>query len=129
MSDGSGKGFFFSATLHGLVAALMFFSFVVKSDVKQIPKVFELVAGEGDNYLAREAPALGTPGGVSIEIPVVPEPAPSRPEPAPPVESVPVPPGTPPPTPKVVTPAPAKEPETTVPDFKKKIRRDIIVAE
>lgn len=129
MSDGSGKGFLFSATLHGIVAALMFFGFVLKREGSETPKVFELVAGEGDNYMAREAPALGTPGGVSIEIPSVPEPTPSPPEPSPPVEIVPAPPATPPPTPKVVTPAPPKNAETTVPDFKKKIRRDIIVAE
>jgi colicin import membrane protein len=129
MSDGSGKGFLFSATLHGIVAALMFFSFMVKREGKETPKVFELVAGEGDNYMAREAPALGTPGGVSIEIPSVPEPTPTPPQPAPPVEIIPAPPATPPPSPKAVIPAPTKEPETTVPDFKKKIRRDIIVAE
>jgi colicin import membrane protein len=129
MSDGSGKGFIFSATLHGIVAALMFFSFVFKRDRNEVPKVFELVAGEGDNYLAREAPALGTPGGVSIEMPAAPEPKPAPPEPSPPETIVPAAPATPPPAPKVVTPAPTKQPDPTVPDFKKKIRRDIIVAE
>ena len=74
MSDGSGRGFLFSATLHGIVAALMFFGFVFKRDDVNVPKVFELVAGEGNNYMAREAPALGTPGGVSVEMPSIPEP-------------------------------------------------------
>ena len=58
MSDGSSKGFFLSATLHGAVALLLFLNFVLKRDDSDRPKVFELVAGEGDNYMATEAPAL-----------------------------------------------------------------------
>jgi colicin import membrane protein len=129
MSDGSSKGFLFSATLHGLAAALLFFSFVIKKDDAEVPKVFELVAGEGDNYMAREAPALGTPGGVNIDIPKAPEPKRAPPEPVPQEIVAPAPPS--PPTPKVVQPAPQKEkpPDTSVPDFKKKLRRDLIVAE
>ena len=109
MTDGSTRGFLFSATLHGVVAALMFFSFVLKSDEHEVPPIFELVAGEGDNYMAREAPALGTPGGVTIDIPDTPRAAP--------------------PPPKVAPPAPSKQPETPVLDFKQKLRRDVILAE
>jgi colicin import membrane protein len=34
--------------------------------VKDEPKVFELVAGAGDNYAATAAPALGSAGGVKL---------------------------------------------------------------
>ena len=65
MTEGSAKGFWMSATLHGSVAAAFFILWPrVKSEVTEQPKIFELVAGEGDNYMAKEAPALGTPGGV-----------------------------------------------------------------
>ena len=126
--DGSSKGFLFSATLHGLAAALLLLGVVLKRDDLEIPKVFELVAGEGDNYMAREAPALGTPSGVKIEIQKAPEPKPSPPEPVPQeiVEPTPPPP-TPPP--KVVPPAPQKEPDPVAPNFKKDIKRAVIVAE
>ena len=82
-------------------------------------KVFELVAGEGDNYAAKEAPAFGTPGGVKLDapVPVTPEPKPAPP--APPV--------TPPPQP--VTPSAPKQADPTLPDFKKKIVREVIKAE
>jgi colicin import membrane protein len=108
-SDGSSKGFAVSATLHGAVAALMFFNFIVNRNEVEVPKIFELVAGEGDNYMAREAPALGTPGGVSIDIPRAPQPEPAQSAPAPQ---------------EIVMPAPKKQPEP-VPDFRKKLQRDL----
>ena len=87
-----------------------------KSDEDK-PKIFELVAGEGDNFAATEAPALGTPGGgIKIEIPgppaptpspveaAPPEPDPSPVEPAPPVKPAPMPP--PVKTPPKAVPAP-----------------------
>ena len=111
MTDGSARGFLFSATLHGIAAALMFLGLIIKPDEAQAPKVFELVAGEGDNYMAREAPALGTPGGITLETPSAPEPV--RPAPREVVSSPPEP----------------KQAEPTVPDFKKQIRRELIVAE
>ena len=129
MTDGSSKGFLFSATLHGIVAALVFFGFVLNRDDLDVPKVFELVAGEGDNYMAREAPALGTPGGVKLDLPKAPEPKPAPPQPVQQEFAPPTTPATPPPTPKIVTPAPQKQPEPTVPDFKKKLQRDVIIAE
>src|SRR5690349_11934562 len=102
MNEGSGKGFFFSATLHGAVALLLFFSFVMKRDDSDRAKVFELVAGEGDNYMATEAPALGSPSGVKIDIAKAPEPKPAPPEPVPREVVTPAPPQ---PAPKV-TPTP-----------------------
>jgi colicin import membrane protein len=56
-----------SALMHAAVVALiLFFSFASRSLVQDSPKVFELVAGEGDNYAATAAPALGSSGGVKL---------------------------------------------------------------
>lgn len=131
MSDGTGKGFMMSATLHGSIAlALFIFGYVLKRDPSELPKVFELVAGEGDNFMATEAPALGSPGGVKIDVPKAPEPKPAPPEPvvqeAPPV--IPTPPPPKPPTPKAVTP-PEKSVEKPVPSFKDQIVRKVIIEE
>ena len=79
MSDGSTKGFFCSATLHGAAALLLFLSLVMKRDDSDPAKVFELVAGEGDNYMATEAPALGSQSGVKVNIAKAPEPKPAPP--------------------------------------------------
>lgn len=117
-----------SATLHGVVVALLLlFSYVVNLQMDEQPKIFELVAGEGDNYMAREAPALGVPGGVKVPIPAAPEPRPAPPDPAPQELA----PATPPPqaVPKIPTPTPTKQKETAVTDFKKKLQRDLIRAD
>jgi colicin import membrane protein len=130
MSDGSTKGFFLSATLHGAVAVLLFLNFVLKRDDSDRVKVFELVAGEGDNYMATEAPALGSPTGVKMSLPKAQESKPMPPEPIPPEVVTPAP--TPPtPKPKVATPIPppTTPPDPNVPNFKKKLQRDVIVAE
>jgi len=103
---------------------LLFFTYVMSTQVTPTPKVFELVAGEGDNFMAREAPALGVPGGVKVAIPKAPERKPAPPEPMPP-EVAPVTPVPPPPTPKVVTPTPTKPVEQPPPDFKKQLAREI----
>ena len=122
MSEGSTKGFLLSAALHSAVAALLIYSFVMKREVVPV-RVFELVAGEGDNYMATEAPALGSPGGLKVDIPKAPEPRPSPPQQvqqevyAPPPAQ---------PTPKTVAP---KKTEVPPVDFKNKLRRDLIVAE
>ena len=61
-----------SVLLHGAAAGLiMFFSYAATSMLQDNPKVFELVAGAGDNYAATEAPALGTSGGVKLQAPPV----------------------------------------------------------
>src|SRR3954463_2386554 len=89
MTARSPNAFFLSALLHGVFAvAVLFPAYAVKDDAVQ-SKVFELVAGEGDNYGATEAAALGTPGGVKIDFPAPPAPAPapapvSPPDPEPP---------------------------------------------
>ena len=89
----SANAYFFSVLLHGLAVALIFFlGYVVSETAPSAPKVFELVAGAGDNYAATEAPALGSPTGLKLALPA----------PTPPAEAAP---------PAAMTPAPA-EPAT-----------------
>ncbi len=133
MTPTSQNGFLLSAALHAAAVALvLLLGYVGSQSEKEIPKILELVAGEGDNYMAREAPALGSEGGVTFNVPAAPAP---KPVPLPPVTVEPSPVVPAPPAPKVVTPAPKavtpppKVADDTIPDFKKKIRRDIIVAD
>lgn len=118
------NGVLMSLGLHGLVVAVvLLWSFVSGLNDRPPVKILELVAGEGTNYAATEAPALGTPGGVKLNIPA---PTPSKPEPAQP-EPVPV---TPAPTP-VAPPkaaAPTKAPPPT-PNFAKQILRKLYNAD
>jgi colicin import membrane protein len=56
--------------LHGLVVALvLLLGYTMGEKAKETPRIFELVGGEGDNYMATEAPALGVPGGIKVDIP------------------------------------------------------------
>ena len=67
--------FMLSLALHGaLVVVALLFSYALNQQVKNAPKVFELVAGAGDNYAATEAPALGSPNGVKLDLPPPPTP-------------------------------------------------------
>jgi len=123
MSASSPRAFFLSALLHGGLAALvLMLTYVVQRATPETPKVFELVAGEGDNYAAREAPALGVEGGaIKLSIP-----EPPQPEPTPVVEMAPMSAVEPEPTP--ITPAPIekaapKPVETPVPNFAKDVQR------
>ena len=96
MTASSPSAFMLSAALHAVVVALaLLLSYSASRRSEDAPKVFELVAGEGDNYLAREAPALGTPGvklnvpataapRVDVTPPPEPEPTPVKPAPTPP---------------------------------------------
>jgi colicin import membrane protein len=85
MSAQSPGAYGLSALLHGSVVALiLFFSYASRGLVRDTPKVFELVAGAGDNYAATAAPALGGPGGVKLQ------PTPAARAPAPPVPKAPV---------------------------------------
>ena len=117
MSARTANSFFASAALHALLIALvLWFTYQANHQKKEPMKVFELVAGAGDNFAATEAPALGVAGGgIKFEAPgpPAPDPAPvveaAQPEPSPvapapsPVEPAPEPP----------TPAPAKAPPKT----------------
>jgi colicin import membrane protein len=123
MTANSPGAFMLSATLHGAaVIVALLFGYVTHSD-EPPEKILELVAGEGDDFMATEAPALGTPGGLSTNIPKVAEPKPTPPEPV----RQPTPP-TPAPTPPVPVP-PTKQTEPPPPNFVKDIKRAIIRGE
>ncbi len=117
MRPTSPGAFMLSLTLHGLIIAVaLLISFALQTEVRKSPKIFELVAGEGDNYNATEAPALGVPGGIKLQVPVPPAPVPATPEPAaappePVVEQ------------KIVEKAPAKVVEPKPPNFSKDVKR------
>jgi colicin import membrane protein len=120
------------------VAVALLFTYLVQTNVKEKPKVFELVAGEGDNYAALEAPALGTSGGIKIAIPEPPAPTPTpaalTPPVAPPVEPAPEPvitkaPVEAPPVEKVEKEKPKPKPEAKTPNFSRQITRSIIRGE
>lgn len=125
-----------SLTLHAaVVAVLLFLTYAASPGNKEKPQVFELVAGAGDNYMATAAPALGSPGGVKLDLPAPPVPQPQiEPAPAPPAPQPALPepsPTTPAPIEKKAPPvkkADAPEP-TEVPNFKKQITKLIIRAE
>ena len=126
MSDRMPAAFVTSVVLHGLVVALLLLAAYLKSfESKPATKIFELVAGEGDNFAATEAPALGSPGGIKLNVPAPPVPRPepvapevTKPEPVPekpiPTPPVPTPPIPTPPVPKppmpVAPPVPKQEP-------------------
>jgi colicin import membrane protein len=125
MQANSPNAFFLSTFLHaGVVALIFLFSYLTSDSDKKPPKIFELVAGEGDNYMATEAPALGEPGGVKMPpIPVAPV-IKSAPEPEPqpePVTRAPQPVIQRAPEPK---PAPTKKPAPDeIRDFSKDVKR------
>jgi colicin import membrane protein len=151
MTDSSSRGFLQSLALHAAAAALALgLGFVAANREPEVSRIIELVAGEGDNYAATEAPALGVEGGVKLSVPAAAAPRPEPPallrppEPEPEVASVaPVPVSVPPPVPAAKappTPAPPAEkaekapPEKAssaagnepVPNFKKKIQYEIV---
>jgi len=99
MSPRSPAAYVISALIHGAAALLiLFFSYAANSVVQESPKIFELVAGAGDNYAAKAAPALGNLGAVKF--------APAAPKPvAPPIQAAPM------PAAKSAPPKPAKPPD------------------
>ena len=111
MTSRSSHAYVLSAVLHGAIIATVFLlAYLANQSVMNAPKVFELVAGSGNDYMATEAPNLGVPGGIKVAIPDVPAPTPAAPlEVAPPPEPV---------APAAIEPAPAPapaEPVHTVP--------------
>ena len=105
MTAHSPSSYLSSATLHAAAVVLLLgAAWVTNQQTRPPVKIFDLVAGEGDNWSATEAPALGTPGGVKLKVPATPEPVPriAEPEPAAPTpvqpapvqEAAPVPPTT-----------------------------------
>ena len=60
------NAFLLSATLHGAAfAAVLMMTYILNQPARDKPKIFELVAGEGTNYRATVAPALGSQGGTA----------------------------------------------------------------
>jgi colicin import membrane protein len=135
--------FILSATFHAIVIGAACLFTLDSCQDKATPHVLELVAGEGDNYGATEAPKLGTPGGVKVDIPTPPEPKLPEPKaPEPKVEPTPPPPEpksepppvvtpapTPKPTPKPPPKTPPKKDPDAIPNFSKQITRRVIRAD
>ena len=128
MTARSPGAFGLSALLHGaIVAAILLFTYVIQQQPRETTKVFELVAGEGDNFAATKAPALGEPNGVKLSIT---SPAPQLAQPTPVIET-PAPPepvAQKAPPPVEVTPAPVEKVkpapvETKTPNFAKDVSR------
>jgi colicin import membrane protein len=108
MTSRSPSAFALSTLLHASVAALVLLGIYYSQQNAPVrPVIFELVAGEGNNYAATEAPALGSSdGSVKFTIAKVkPAPLPAEPEvvETAPVEPVPV--------------------QVQVPDFNKALKR------
>ncbi len=134
MSPRSSSAYFISVLLHATVIALIIFiAYAATENTVDAPKVFELVAGAGNNYGATEAPALGSPDGSPTDTQPPVAVASLPPIPAPPAEVTPAP-ETPPatltPLPEETTaPAPPKakakpKPDTQkVPNFTKNLKR------
>ena len=129
MNSRYSNAYFYSCLLHGsVVAAILLLAFLANQAVVNKPKIFELVAGAGDNYAATEAPAIGIPGGIKVNLPAptvaeVHEPAPPVPlaEPAR-VEPVPV--ARPKPVPAKTKPSTKPIPKTDeIPNFTRTVER------
>jgi colicin import membrane protein len=128
MTAQSPSAYFASICLHALVVLVGVLAFMLSSRrAAEPPAIFELVAGEGDNYAATEAPALGEPDAppgetaVSLPKPVVtrrPDPAP-EPEPVEPLPPPPEPVSRPAPAPKATAVPKAEPPPNFVRDIKR----------
>jgi colicin import membrane protein len=82
MTSRSANAYLVSGLLHGVAAAIaLFLAYGMGAPPARTPKIFELVAGAGNNYGATAAPALGIPGGIKLRVPA--PAAPAHPEPVP----------------------------------------------
>jgi len=68
MTARSTNAYLCSALVHCGFLGLLLLAYGVGSTRPEAPKVFELVAGAGDNYAATVAPALGIPGGIKLKL-------------------------------------------------------------
>jgi colicin import membrane protein len=126
MTAQSPSAYALSVALHATVVALVLWLFYQSARRDDTRPIFEVVAGEGNNYEALEAPALGEPGGKAPEVslptppvPVTPAPQPEAPAPVPVAPAPPPPAPTAAPAPKAVK-APAELPP---PNFAKDVKR------
>lgn len=106
-----------SATFHAVIIGVALL-FALATDMRQetAPRVLELVAGEGDNYGATEAPKLGVEGGLKTDLSAaLPDPIPIPNIPLPEPEPEPTPPTPEPPAPKPTPPAPQPKKEAPAP--------------
>jgi len=118
MSARTPAAFVTSLALHGLVVVLaLLLNYTASWEKKAETKPFELVAGEGDNFAATEAPALGNPSGIKLNVPTPPVPTPAIPTPEP-IKPEPEP-VAPDPTPTKPSP-PEPKPTPTLPQDSKK---------
>src|SRR5687767_12764099 len=77
MTDRLPGAFTLSVTLHALFAGVMLLlNYAVNQSREDMTTVFEVVAGSGDNFAATEAPALGTPDGIKVDVTEPPAPVP-----------------------------------------------------
>lgn len=119
MTATSPRAFALSATLHAAVVLLLVLAgWATRSRLPDTPTILELVAGEGDNYMATEAPALGDPNSIKLDIP---EPAISK-APASPVQPAPQ------PVVEKATPTVTKAPEE-IPDFSKLVKNKAAITQ
>lgn len=74
-----------SITVHAVAVGLMLaFTLAMHENVRAPAETIQLVAGEGDNYAATEAPAIGTPDGdPGLKMPEMPATMPKIPDPSP----------------------------------------------
>ena len=68
MNARSPNAFFLSAALHAAVLAICFLiAYTFRQETKLPEKIFELVAGEGDNFGATRAPAINRRMGPNLK--------------------------------------------------------------
>ncbi len=119
MTATSPRAFALSASLHAMVVLLLVLGgWMTRTRSPEAPTILELVAGEGDNYMATEAPALGDPNSIKLEIP---EPAISK------VVSNPVQ-AAPEPVVEKAAPTVTKAPEE-IPDFTKMVKNKAAITQ
>jgi colicin import membrane protein len=134
----SANGFGLSVALHLLLVLAIFLSSRIATETPPTNRIIELVAGEGDNFMATAAPALGVAGGVKLdlakaELPVAP-PAPPpvitpAPEPTPPAPAPPAPAPKPEPAPVPKKSAEKAPADPAAPNFTKQIKRAVVIGE
>src|SRR4051812_12485339 len=129
MSDRYPGALLVSITLHGAVVGLMFlFAYAADQARPDVTQVFELVAGDGDNFAATQAPAYGEPGAPKLDVPK-PLPETPRPKEVAPPEPAPTMPTPPPVAEKPLPKPPEDKPLPKPKDFAKEIDKKVDRAE